>query len=97
MKIKILPSFSETLLNHIEFIAQDKVSAARKFKSDILSKIQAIQSFPYKHRKSIFFDDASIRDMVFKGYVIIYKINLEQGEIEVFSFLKYKELPDDFV
>jgi len=29
---------------------------------------------PYKYKKSYYHEDENIRDMVFKGYTIIYKI-----------------------
>lgn len=48
---------------------------------------------PFKHRKSIFFDRDDIRDLVFKGYVTVYKVNMDLKEIEVFGFTKYKENP----
>jgi len=31
---------------------------------------------PYKHRKSIYYDDENIRDLVFKGYTIVYMIEV---------------------
>jgi len=48
---------------------------------------------PFRHRKSIFFDREDIRDLVFKGYLIVYKVNQEVEEIEVFGFTKYQEDP----
>jgi hypothetical protein len=48
---------------------------------------------PYKQRKSIYFENDEIRDMILKGYVIVYKINNTDDSIEVFGFLKYQEKP----
>ncbi len=48
---------------------------------------------PYSNRKSIFFEDVEIRDLVFKGYVIVYRINKTKELIEVFGFAKYQEKP----
>jgi len=39
------------------------------------------------------FDDDTIRDLVFKGYVIVYKIR--DDYIDVFGFTKYQETPVD--
>jgi len=44
---------------------------------------------PFKNRKSIFFDREDIRDLVFKEYVLVYKVNVEKEEIELFGFVKY--------
>lgn len=48
---------------------------------------------PYANRKSIFFDREDIRDLVFKGYVIVYKIDDEKKIIDVFGFTKYEDDP----
>ncbi len=48
---------------------------------------------PFKNRQSIYFNDDNIRDHSFKGYVIIYRINEEQNQIEVFGFIKYTNKP----
>jgi len=48
---------------------------------------------PYKHRKSIFFNREDIRDLIFKGYVIVYKVDERSQTIEIFGFTKYEENP----
>ena len=91
MKLKITEGFRDKLNAQITFIAQDKPSAARKFKNDLLEKLRELPTMPFKYRRSIFFDRDEIRDLVFKGYVIVYRVNLEQKEIEVFGFVKYEQ------
>jgi plasmid stabilization system protein ParE len=93
MKIKITRSFQVKLQEQIEYIAKDKPSAAHKFKNDIIDLICKISSMPYKNRKSIFFNREDIRDLTFKGYIIVYKINKAENRIEVFGFTKYQENP----
>jgi plasmid stabilization system protein ParE len=93
MKIKITRAFRDKLNDQIDYIAQDKPSAARKFKGYILKEIKSIQDLPYRNRKSIFFDRDDIRDLIFKGYVIVYKINEDKGIIEVFGFSKWEDNP----
>lgn len=90
MKLKITKSFRDKLNNQIEYIAKDKPIAARKFKNDILKLIEEIPKMPYIYRKSIFFDRTDIRDLIFKGYVIVYKVGENNGIIEVFGFAKYE-------
>jgi hypothetical protein len=48
---------------------------------------------PFKNRKSIFFDRDDIRDLTYKGYIIVYKFNKSEDLIEVFGFTKYQEKP----
>lgn len=93
MKVKIAEIFNKKFLNQLEYISNDKPGAARKFKTDIFNKLKELPSMPYKNRKSIFYEEDNIRDLIFKGYIIIYKIKEEQKEIEVFGFMKYIEKP----
>jgi plasmid stabilization system protein ParE len=90
MKIRILKSFRDKLNEQVEYIAKDKPGAARKFKSDVLKRIQDIPSMPFACRISIFFDREDIRDLVFKGYIIVYKVDESEGMITVFGFSKYQ-------
>jgi len=91
MKIKVLKSFSLKLADQVEFIAKDKPFAARKFKTDILKAIKELETLPYKYRKSIYFDNENIRDLIFKGYTIVYRVKPKENCIEVFGLLKYEE------
>jgi plasmid stabilization system protein ParE len=93
MRLKILLSFKDKLNDQVEFIARDKPSVARKFKSEIIDRIKEIPQMPFKHRKSIFFDRDDIRDLIYKGYIVVYKINEKDNTIEVFGFTKYEENP----
>lgn len=93
MKLKISTSFRDKLNHQIEFIAKDKPLAARKFKSELISKIKQITHMPYMHRKSQFFDREDIRDLIYKGYVVVYKVNEKNDIIEVFGLIKYEDAP----
>ncbi len=92
MKIEFLPSFVNRLEGFVEVIAEDKPTASRKFYKDIINACKEIQNFPHKHRKSIYFDDENIRDLVYKGFVIIYKLDKES--IRVFAFINRNEFPE---
>lgn len=43
---------------------------------------------PLKYRKSIYFDDENIRDLVYLGYVVPYKI--EKDKIVIIGITKYR-------
>jgi len=75
MRIIIKESFLNRLREQIKYIALDSPSRARKFKSDLFSKINEIPKKPYAYRRSIYFDDTEIRDLIFKGYTIVFKID----------------------
>jgi len=93
MNLRILHSFADKLNEQINYIAEDKPGAAKKFKSDILKRIREVPEMPYANRKSIFFDRENIRDLIFKGYIIVYKVDDKNGIITVFGFTKYKDDP----
>lgn len=48
---------------------------------------------PYSIRKSVFFDRNDIRDLIYKGYIIVYKISEDEKSTEVFGFVKWEENP----
>lgn len=91
MKLVFKEGFVLKLEKQLKFIAKDKPTAAKKFKKDILAKIKSIPSNPYLFRKSIYFEDDSIRDLIFKGYTIVFRI--KEKQIEIFGFAKYQEKP----
>jgi len=95
MIIRIKDSFKARLSRQVEFIAHDSPVRARKFKKDIIKEIKNILPKPYKHRQSIYFEDKNIRDLIYKGYTIVFRINIEEKTIEVFGFVKYQETPTD--
>lgn len=90
MKISFSEKFIDALSDQVEFIAKDKPKAARKFKNDLQKNISKDLKNPFNFRKSIYFDDESIRDYIFKGYTIVYKVKMETNEIIVFGLIKYK-------
>ena len=91
MKLRILKSFRDKLNKQVDYIARDKPGAARKFKSELLLRIREIPNMPFACRKSIFFNREDIRDLIFKGYIIVYKIDKDKDLITVFGFTKYKD------
>jgi len=67
--------YQKGLLGILKYIANDKITASRKFKKDLNKQIAKIPNFPYKYRKSIYFNNENIRDMIFKNYTIIYEVD----------------------
>ncbi len=86
MKITYDDIFLDRLKTQIDFIAADKPGAAKKIKLKILTQIKKITKFPYSYRKSVFFENENIRDLIVFGYTIVFEIS-ENG-IYVFGFRK---------
>jgi plasmid stabilization system protein ParE len=66
--------YQKELLIILKHIANDKITASRKFKKDLNEQIDNIPHFPYKYRQSFYSDDENVRDMIFKKYTIQFKI-----------------------
>ena len=90
MKIKLQEEFLFELNNQVRYISKDKPVAARKFKSDLLRNIKKDLKNPLHFKKSRYYDDENIRDYVFKGYTVVYYIDIEQKSVLVFGLIKHK-------
>jgi plasmid stabilization system protein ParE len=91
MKIKVLNSFNFDLNEQVAYIAKDKPAAARRFKKEIIDLLKDLNKSPYKNRHSIYFEDENVRDLIFKGYTIVYLIKPEIDVIEIFGLIKYRD------
>ncbi|MGD1320646.1 type II toxin-antitoxin system RelE/ParE family toxin [Chryseobacterium sp. 2R14A] len=91
MKIEVTAYFRNKLKKQIEYISLDKSSAARKFSQLVFQKIKEIPNNPKINRKSIFFNDENIRDLVVKGYLVVYEILPFENRIVVFGFYKWEK------
>ena len=83
MQIYKLRRYKNQLTIILQHIAKDKISASENFYTNLNEAIEKIPNFPFQYRKSIYFDNDNIRDMTFKGYTIIYRINIKKNLIEV--------------
>jgi len=93
MQINRLKRYENNLFQILDYIAQDKFSASEKFKNELDALIDDISAFPYKCKKSIYFDNDNIRDMVFKGYTIIYRVNMDKNSIDVIGIFNRNKPP----
>lgn len=90
MKIELTSTFRDQLRKQIQYISKDKPTAARKFNTLIFQKIRKIPEAPFKNRKSFFFDNENIRDLIVKGYLIVYEILKIENKTVIFGFYKWK-------
>ena len=74
MRIERTEKFKRQFKEVVLYIAKDKKSASKNFKSTLDKAVDEIKSFPYKYRKSIYYNNENIRDMVFRGYTIVYEV-----------------------
>ncbi len=88
MRIVYEESFKNSLKEILQFIAEDKQFAAKKFNDNLLTSLGDLQYNPKMYRKSFYSDDDDYRDMIFKGYTITYKVEYDQ--IKVLDIFKWK-------
>ena len=90
MKIKLTIEFNYDLNDIVDFISKDKPLAVRKFKIDLIKKLNSDLLNPFQFKKSIYFEDENIRDYVFKGYKVVFKVDIELETVSVVAILKHK-------
>lgn len=93
MTIRYKPTFSKQLKEILEYIAQDKPSASMKFKNELKEKINLLPANPFKYRKSIYFSNKNIRDMIYKKYTIVYRVKPMQYEIDILKIFNKNKPP----
>jgi len=77
-------------LDHIlDYIARDGFIYAKKFNRKLQKAINSIPNFPYKSRKSLYYDSEDIRDYIFKGYTIPYFIDNSNNKIILLDIFKW--------
>ena len=90
MKIVYRTKFVNEFNNIWDFISLDSRNRANKFKQEFKESIENILFMPHKYRKSIYFNNEDIRDLIFKGYVVPYKVDKENNQIIIIGINKYK-------
>ncbi|MBR5940023.1 MAG: type II toxin-antitoxin system RelE/ParE family toxin [Neisseriaceae bacterium] len=86
-KIVYKERFENELMNIIEFIAQrDGILRAENLYHQIYDKIETIPFMPYRFRQNLDANDKNIRDLIYKGYKIPFRVN--DNDIEILGIYK---------
>jgi len=81
--------FEIDLARTLFFIEQHSSKAKEKFRVGLFKELSSINVFPRKYRKSIYFNDLDVRDLIYDGYVIPFKI-LSNNNYLVFGLIKHR-------
>lgn len=73
--------FEENLNQIFNYIAKDSLDRAVNFYKGLYQQIDNIPFMPYRHRKNQTSNDKNIRDLIFKGYIVVFRIDDEIIEI----------------
>ena len=93
MQINRSQRYKDNLFQILGHIAQDKFSASEKFKKELDNLINNLSNFPLKFKKSEYFDNDNIRDLTYKGYTVIYKIDKEKNIIYIVRIFNKNKPP----
>ncbi len=78
-----------SLQDIMRYIAKDKKSASLNFRIELNKKLKNTKDNPKMYRQSFYHDDEVYRDLTFKGYTTIYKIDETNMSIKVLDIFKW--------
>jgi len=93
MTIIYKDTFVSRLEKQLKYLSENSPKSARKLKTELIKKIKEIPENPYLFRKSIYFENELVRDLIYKGYTVVFRIN--ENQIEIFGFTRFQENPTD--
>jgi toxin ParE1/3/4 len=82
-KIVWSPSSRDDLQDIVRFIARDNPRRAESFTYELMSKTDILEQHPESGRRVPEHGDPRIREIVFRPYRIVYRVNNEQTLIEI--------------
>ena len=91
LKIEYNLTFKNNIIKIWEYISQNSAKRADNVLNQIENKIYNLSNFPYKFRKSFYYDDENIRDLIFKGYIIPYYIDIKNHTIIILDIFKFNK------
>lgn len=91
MKLEFNPLFEEALFGILTYIMLDSEQASFTFEEELFEHLDGLLLFPYKFRKSLYYDDEQIRDYIFMGYTIPYLVDEKRDVIVVLDIFKWVE------
>lgn len=91
MRIEYSPRFNDELFAIYLFIAEDSITQADLFISKLKTTIEKIPLMPYRHRQSLKSNDQEVRDLIYEGYVVVYRIVKNDKRIDIIGIFSENE------
>lgn len=91
MQILKTRRFSEELEVILDLIAKDSLSQSMLFFDKLDNAVFSLTDAPYRCRQSTKSNDVDVRDLVFKGYVVPYRVNNDKKRIEIIGIFSANE------
>lgn len=86
--IIIATRFVDELGVILDFIALSNPNQAIKFSNEIYAKIATLSNAPHRARQNKIANDKNVRDMIFKGYVVVFAIDEPLKRVEILGIYK---------
>ena len=84
VNIKLRLEAKEDLKQIEEYISKDSIYYANKTIEGILEKTKYLSMFPYMGRKIIEYNNVNFRELIYKSYRILYKVNSNVYILKIF-------------
>ena len=81
--IIIAKRFTDELGEILDFIAHSSPNNALRFSNEIYAKIATLSTMPYRTRQNSIANDKNMRDMIFKGCIIVFFVNENTEYVEI--------------
>ena len=88
MKVVLEKSFVQELEIICEYIGQNNPDNSYRFKDELFLLLASLKSMPYRFRKSLYYKNENIRELIFKGFAITYKVDQSISLVQVIGIFK---------
>ena len=85
-KVILSPRAIEDLGEIVRYIARDSPDRALAFGNQLLDRVQQIADFPESGRAVPEYDNPVAREIIFRNYRIVYRLNPKGNTVEVSRF-----------
>lgn len=75
VNIELKLNAKEDMTQIEEYISRDSIYYANKTIEEIIKRIKNLSIFPYMGRKIPEYDNINLREIIYKSYRILYKVN----------------------
>lgn len=69
---------------------KDSKNKADKFILELKTSIVSLSSMPLRCRQSLYHEDKTIRDLIHKGYTIVFKVNEGHSTVHILSLFRQR-------
>jgi toxin ParE1/3/4 len=74
-RIVVEPEALNDLMAIYKYISeQDSRNKATKFTNELKETLSSLSEMPHRCRKSLYVDQDDVRDLIYKGYTIVFQI-----------------------